>query len=38
MTIFASPVSVCYFVAKGLWEEFVCVANPAYWYVFFPAW
>ena len=32
--VFASPVSVSYFVANVLWYEFVCVANPTYWNVF----
>ena len=32
--VFASPVSLSYFVADVLWLEFVCVANLAYWNVF----
>ena len=32
--VFACQVSVYYFVAYGLWYEFVCVVYPAYWYVF----
>ena len=34
MACFTCKVSVCYFVGYGLGSEFVCVANPAYWYVF----
>ena len=33
--VFACNVSVCYFVAYGVWQEFVCVAYLAYWYVLF---
>ena len=36
--VFVCSVSVCYFVAYGVRQEFVCVTYPAYWYVFLPAW